>query len=51
MLLVGYFSHFFRQKFRVLSQHPLLVRVVGAILLGGLGILLLTKGMVGIVVF
>lgn len=45
MLLAGYASQSFRQKIRVVNEHPTAVRLVSGLLLIGFGYYILTAGM------
>lgn len=48
MLLAGYASQSFRQRIRIMNNHPVAVRVVSGCLLIGFGIYILKAGMLAI---
>jgi cytochrome c-type biogenesis protein len=48
MLIAGYASHSFRQKIRIINNHPMVVRIASGLLLIGFGACILTSGMLAI---
>jgi cytochrome c-type biogenesis protein len=48
MLIAGYASQFFRNRFRSLGRFPVLINVVSGAVLLALGIFIITKGIVGL---
>ncbi|MDD5673971.1 MAG: cytochrome c biogenesis CcdA family protein [Chitinivibrionales bacterium] len=47
MLLAGYFSQFFRKRFRKIGKYPYLVNIISGALLLALGIFITIKGVIG----
>jgi cytochrome c-type biogenesis protein len=48
MLIAGYFSQFFRNRFRGIRRYPVFINVGSGLVLIALGIFILTKGIIGL---
>jgi cytochrome c-type biogenesis protein len=47
MLIAGYASHFFRNRFRKIGKFPVIVNIASGLVLVTFGTMILFKGMIG----